>query len=210
MLSAPFVFSRSGSRGNVGAVIGKLSLLAGPWVAALCLTGCERELPISAADKEVVLRAADLTAYGFGLEKTERYETFKRIRYFDGSHELTYEFQTPDSGQDDALYINVVISVERSRADALTTYGAQKVGLTVGLKSNDVEQREVENFYSYGDSSTFAILEKDGHPIGNIFTARDGRRVFMLMLSGMYFEDAATFRELIESRLEKFSAYEPT
>jgi hypothetical protein len=191
-------------------VLRKLSLFTGPWLAALCLAGCERDLPISAADKEVVLRAADLAPYGFGLEETERYETFKRIRYFDGSHELTYEFQTPDSEQDDALYINVVISVEKTRSDALTTQGAQKVGLTVGLKSNDIEQREVENFYSYGDSSSFAILEKDGHPIGNVFSAREGRRVFMLTLSGMYFDDAATFKELIERRLKKFSAYEPT
>jgi len=188
----------------------KPALVAAFLLAALGLVGCQRDLPISAADREVVLRAADLIPYGYGLEQTGRYETFKRIRYFDGSHELTYEFQTPDSEEENALYINVVVSVEKSTADALTSHGAEKVGLTIGLKANGVEQREIKDFYKYGDSSSFAILEKDGHPIGNIFTTRDGKRVFVLTLSGMYFDDAETFKELIEGRLRKFSVYQPT
>jgi len=184
--------------------------LFGLAVAALLIGGCERNLPVGAADKEVVLRAADLIPFGYGLEETEQYEKFDHIRYFDGSHELTYEFQTPDSEEENALYINVVVSVEKSTADALTSHGAEKVGLTIGLKANGVEQREIKDFYKYGDSSSFAILEKDGHPIGNIFTTRDGKRVFVLTLSGMYFDDAETFKELIEGRLRKFSVYQPT
>jgi hypothetical protein len=188
----------------------KPTLVAVVLLAALCLAGCQRDLPISAADREVVLRAADLIPYGYGLEQTEQYETFKRIRYFDGSHELTYEFQTPESEEENALYINVIVSVEKSTADALTSHGAEKVGLTIGLKANGVQQREIKDFYEYGDSSSFAVLEKDGHPIGNIFTTRDGKRVFVLTLSGMYFDDAETFKELIEGRLRKFSVYQPT
>lgn len=187
----------------------RIAFVAAILSVALGIAGCQKNLPVGAADKDVVLRAADLIPYGYGLEKTERYETFERIRYFDGSHELTYEFQTPDSEEENALYINVVVSVETSTADALTSHGAQKVGLGIGLKANGVEQREIENFYRYGDSSSFAVLEKNGHPIGNVFTARDGKRVFVLTLSGMYFDDAATFKELIEGRLRKFSAYQP-
>jgi hypothetical protein len=184
--------------------------VAGLLLAGLGLAGCQKNLPVSAADRAVVLRAADLVPYGYGLGDTERYETFEHIRYFDGSHELTYEFQTPDSEEDNALYMNVIVSVEKSRTDALTTQGAQKIGLGIGLKANGITQREIEKFYEYGDSSSFSVLEKDGRPIGNIFTARDGKRVFVLMLSGMYFDDAETFKELIEARLRKFSAYQPT
>lgn len=191
-------------------MVSKRTLVAGFLFAALGLAGCQKNLPISAADKDVVLRAADLIPYGYGLEKTEKYETFERIRYFDGSHELTYEYQTPDSEEENALYISVIVSVERSTSDALTTHGAQKVGLTIGLKSNGIEAREVKDFFAYGDSSTFSILEKDGHPIGNVFTTRDGKRVFVLTLSGMYFDDPETFKELIEGRLKKFSAYQPS
>lgn len=178
--------------------------------AALFIGGCERNLPVGAADREVVLRAADLIPYGYGLEKTEQYETFKRIKYFDGSHELTYEYQTPDSEQENALYINVTVSVENSTSDAWTSHGAEEVGLKIGLKANGIEEREIKDFYAYGDTSKFSILQSDGKPIGNIFTTRKGKRVFVMILSGMYFEDAETFKELIEGRLEKFSAYEPS
>jgi len=188
----------------------KPALVAAFLLAALGLVGCQRDLPISAADREVVLRAADLIPYGYGLEQTGRYETFKRIRYFDGSHELTYEYQTPESEKDNALYLNVTVSVENSASDALTSHGAEEIGLTIGLKANGVEAREIEDFYAYGDTSKFSLLENDGKPIGNIFTTRKGRRVFVMVLSGMYFEDAATFKELIEGRLEKFAAYDPT
>ena len=188
----------------------RIASVAVAFVAAFIATACEKDLPVSAADKDVVLRAADLIPYGYGLEKTEPYESFKRIRYFDGSHELTYEFETPDSEEENALYLNVTVSVEKSVSDARTSHGAGIVGLNIGLKANGVEKREIKNFYSYGDDSQFFILEKDGHPIGNVFAVREGKRAFLLILSGMYFEDAATFKELIEGRLRKFSAYTPT
>jgi len=176
----------------------------------LGLAGCERNLPVSAADKEVVLRAADLIPFGYGLEQTEQYEIFNRTKYFDGSHELTYQYQTPESEEENALYINVTVSVEKTLSDALTSHGAEEVGLTIGLKANGVQEREIEHFYEYGDKSRFSVLEKDGKPIGNIFITRDGTRVFALILSGMYFEDPDAFKELIEARLKKFSAYTPT
>lgn len=180
-------------------------LLATPF-----LGGCERDLPVGAADKEVVLRAADLIPFGYGLEQTEQYETFKRVKYFDGSHELTYEYQTPDSEEENALYLNVTVSVENSTSDARTSHGAEEIGLTIGLKANGIKAREIKDFYVYGDSSKFSVLENDGKPIGNIFTTRKGKRVFVMILSGMHFEDPAAFKELIEGRLIKFSAYSPT
>jgi hypothetical protein len=179
-------------------------------VAALGFSGCENDLPVGAAEKAVVLRAGDLIPYGYGLEKTEQYEKFTHIRYFDGSHELTYEYETPESEKEHALYMNVSVSVEKSTADAWSSKGTEEVAMTFGLKANGVEQREIKDFYKYGDTSSFYILEKDGNPIGNLFTVRDGKRVYVLVLSGMYFKDAAAWKELMEERLRKFSAYEPT
>jgi len=184
--------------------------VAGLALAGLLFAGCQSDIPVSDADKEVVLRAADLIPFGYGLEHTEQYEKFTKTKYFDGSHELTYEFETPDAEEDNALYMNVTVSIEKNSADAWTTHGAQDVGLKFGLKANGVEQREIENFYQYGDKSTFYLLEKDGHPIGNLFTVREGKRVLVLLISGMYFDDQASWRELVGEKLRKFSAYSPT
>src|SRR3954471_7798938 len=135
-------------------------------LAAAVLGGCERNLPVDDRDRAVVLRAADLIPFGFGLEKTEPYEKFTKTRYLDGSHELAYEFETPDAEEENALYMNVTLSVEKNAADAWTTQGAQEIGLGVGLKSSGLTKRELKDFYKYGDSSTFYVLERDGHPVG--------------------------------------------
>jgi hypothetical protein len=183
--------------------------LGGLIVAALGFSGCESKLPVSAADREIILRAGDLIPFGYGLEKTEQFEKFTRTKYFDGSHELTYEYETPESEEDNALYMNVTVTVEKAKSDAWTSKGASEVGAKLGLKANGVEQREIKDFYSYGDTSSFFILERDGHPIGNMFTVREGKRVYVVVLSGMYFDDAAAWKELMEERLRKFSAYDP-
>ena len=186
------------------------ALLGGLLVAALGLPGCERNLPVGAAEKEVVLRAGDLIPFGYGLEKTEQYEKFTRIKYFDGSHELTYEYETPESEKENALYMNVTVSVEKSTSDAWTSKGAGEIGMQFGLKAGGVERREIKDFYKYGDTSSFFVLEKNGHPIGNLFSVREGKRVYVLIMSGMYFDDPDAWKELMEERLRKFSAYEPT
>ena len=185
-------------------------MLGGLMVAALGFSGCENNLPVAAADKEIVLRAGDLVPYGYGLEKTEQYEKFTHIRYIDGSHELTYEYETPESEKENALYVNVSVSVEKTTADAWSSKGTEEVAMTLGLKANGVEKREIKDFYKYGDTSNFFVLEMHGKPIGNMFTVREGKRVYVLVLSGMYFKDADAWKELMEERLRKFSAYEPT
>jgi hypothetical protein len=179
-------------------------------LAGLGLVACARKLPVGAADKDVVLRAADLIPYGYGLERTEPYETFKRVRNIDGTQELTYQFETPPSEHEHALVMNVSVTVETTEVGARNLQGAKEIGISIGLKATGVKQREIENFYRYGDASRFAVLEKNSHPIGNVFVVRDGKRLFVLIMSGMYFEDAATFQELVEGRLKKFSAYAPT
>jgi len=179
-------------------------------IAALGLAGCESNLPVGAADKEVILRAGDLIPFGYGLEKTEQFEKFTRTKYFDGSHELIYEYETPESEEENALYMNVTVAVEKTTSDAWTSKGAGDIGMKFGLKASGVEQREIKDFYQYGDTSSFFILEKDGHPIGNMFTVREGKRVYAVIISGMYFDDAAAWKELIEDRLRKFSVYSPT
>lgn len=176
---------------------------------ALVATGCESNLPVDANEKEMVLRAADLVPFGYGLEGTEKYESFTKTRYFDGSQEVRYEFETPEAEEEHVLYLNVTMTIERSLSDALVSQGAERVGMTYGLQAGGIRQREIKDFYKYGDSSSFYVLEKDGRPIGNLFSVRDGKRIYTLVMSGFYFDDSATWKELVEGKLRKFSNYKP-
>jgi hypothetical protein len=187
-------------------------LLSFVGLAACVLLGaaCESGLPVEAGDKTIILRAADLVPFGYGLEETEQYETFTKTRYFDGSHEITYEYETPETEEDDALYLNVTVTFEKRASDALISHGTEKAGMTTGLRIAGIKSREIENFYKYGDSSTFYMLEKEGKPVGNMFSVRHGKKVYLIILSGMYFDDPAEWRELVEEKLQKFSAYTPS
>jgi hypothetical protein len=187
----------------------KLLLAAGA-TALLIVSGCQRGLPVDAADKAMLLRAADLAEFGYGLADTERFETFDKTRYFDGSFDITYEFETPDSEEDNPMYLNVTATFEKNPADALVSYGAMKTSMKFGLKANGIEARELPNAFKYGDSSELNILEKDGNPIGNLYAVRKGARVYTIVMSGLYFDDAEVWKDVVDEKLEKFAAHKPS
>jgi hypothetical protein len=198
----------------LAAVVGlarmhKLLTVAAGLAALACVAGCESGLPVEATEKTLVLRAGDLVAYGYGLEETEQFEKFSKTKYFDGSREITYEFETPETEEDNPLYMNVTMTFEKKTSDALLSHGAEKTGAAAGLRIAGVKSREIENFYDYGDSSAFYVLEMEGRPVGNMFSVRDGKKIYMIIMTGMYFDDAAVWKELVEEKLKKFSGYEP-
>ena len=117
--------------------------------------------------------------------------------------------QTPDSEEEHVLYLNVTITFEKNTSDARVSQGAEKVGMKYGLKAAGIEARELKDFYRFGDTSEFYLLEKDGNPVGNLFFARQGKRIYTLVMSGMYFNDAATWKDLIEEKLTRFAAHAP-
>ncbi len=187
----------------------KLLTVAAGLAAFACVTGCESGLPVEANEKTLVLRAGDLVPYGYGLEETGQFEKFSKTRYFDGSQEITYEFETPETEEDDPLYLNVTMTFEKKTSDALVSHGAEKTGASAGLRIAGIKSREIENFYDYGDSSEFYVLEMEGRPVGNMFSVRDGKKIYLVIMTGMYFDDAAVWKELVEDKLKKFSGYEP-
>jgi hypothetical protein len=186
----------------------RLPAVAALAACVLVLAGCEFGGPVDASEKELVLRAADLVPFGYGLEDTERYEVFAKTRIL-GSHEIAYEFETPDSEVENALFLSVTLTIERQLPEALLSQNIEKTAMLAGLRMAGLGTREVKGFYTYGDSSTFYILEKDGNAVGNVFSVRDGRKICLIVLSGMYFDDPDAWADLVEEKLERFSAYDP-
>ena len=171
--------------------------------------GCERKLTVQESDKALLLRAIDLVPYGFKFENIERYETFTKVKSFDGSYDIEYEFEVPDT-EDKLLYMNVTVSVARKKSEAKINEGAGSIALRYALKAKGIEEEEIPNFYSYGDASSFYLLKKQGKSVGNYFTVREGNKTYTLVLSGMYFDEAELWKKLIEPKLKLFSAYKPT
>jgi hypothetical protein len=177
-------------------------------IASLWHLSCQRPLTVTDADKALLVHIRELEPYGYVFENPSKYEKYLKSRDFDGTLELEYEFDAPES-EDNSIYLNAVVTISRSRSNATVSQGAEKIGLLYGLKLKGVVQEERKDFYRYGDASSFFVLKKDGLPIGNYFTVREGTKTYSLVVAGVYFDDPELWKELVESKLKKFSAYKP-
>lgn len=182
--------------------------LAAATVLLGCLAACGVEQKVSEPDKAIFLRAEDLGRFGFRYENAAAYEIFSKTRHFDGTYDLKYTFTTP-KGDPHPLYIFISVSVGNQESDAVVSERAEKIGLLIGFKKEGIEEREVAGALPHGDSSRFAIMIKDGNPIGNTFSVRDGRKTYLLVMSGLYFQDPALWRTLIEPKLRQLSGFSP-
>jgi hypothetical protein len=170
------------------------------------VAGCATEEPVSEADKSLFVRAADLGRYGVRYENAHSYETFSKTRQFEGSYQLTYEFEP--RGERRPVYIYATVSVARSASDAAFAEGAERIGILIGLKASGVEEREVR-MQPGDEASTLRLLVKGGKPLGNVFTMRDGRKTYLLVLTGLYFDDAEDWKKLIQPKLQQLAGYSP-
>ena len=178
-------------------------------LVSLLFFSCQRSMTVGPADKALLVQASDLVPYGYGFRNIAKHETFKKSRDFDGTLEIEYEFETPDSEKEHALYLDVMLTISRAKSDARVSRGAEKIGMLAGLKFQGIVQEEKPGFYNYGDSSDFFVLKKNGVPVGNYFSVREGTKTYSILLAGMYIEDPEIWKELVEAKLKAVSTYKP-
>ena len=168
-----------------------------------------KSLPISDKEWQVVIDARDLAAWSDGLPIEAQYEQLTKVRFFDFSHEVSYEYDHDAYG----VYLNSTLNVEKKASDALATYlplwAATKAGLSLTAET-EITVEEPEGFFAWGDQSRFAILHSNGSPFGNLFIARKGKKVFYLMVAGIYFDSASQWQEFVSPTLQSIEHYSPT
>ena len=173
------------------------------------MAACGSEEPVSAEDKKIFLRAAEFARFGFRYDNVEALETFSKVRSFDGTYQLTYQFRTPEGETERPLYIFASVLVERRASDAMIAQKAEKLGLLIGFQSEGAEEREVPGTYPYGDDAQLSLIVKGENPIGNLFSMRDGGKTYLLVVTGLFFDDPALFNEVIGPKARRFAAYSP-
>ena len=137
-------------------------------------------------------------------------EKIVKIRFFDNSYDVDYNFDIPENPN--APYLNCNITVEKNEADANTSYVSMWAGAILGihmLGDAAVDVSERNDIFRWGEESTFAILSIDGDPVGNIFSARKGTRVFFIIFSGIYTDDRELARDLLLPALNQLHTYAP-
>jgi len=170
----------------------------------LVALGC-KQADVQPAEKDMFVRGGDFSELGIEVREPERYEKFSKTAYFDGSVDIEYEFEPPES--EAVIYLTQTITYEPKKADARLGRAAEDGVIGLALKAQGLEKVEIPNFYKYGDASDFYILKKDGNNVGNYFTVLEGGKIFSLLVSGVYIDDVETWRDLVEPKLKLFSSY---
>jgi hypothetical protein len=173
-------------------------------LACAILCACGAEEPVTDADKAMFLRANDLARFGYHFDNVEQLETFSKKRQLDGAYEVTYRFKTVD-GAPKVLFLHVSVKVGTSEADASLNQGAEKLGLLIGFKKSGVEERALPDT----PAGKLSLLVKEERPIGNVYTAVHGAKTYLLVMSGLYFDDPALWHKVIAPKMELFQSYSP-
>jgi hypothetical protein len=183
---------------SLGAVIGLGALFN--------LTGTS--VALAAGERELVVDISHLTGWMEGYTPDLSGETLQKTRYIDDSFEIEYVYDLPED--DEAPYLSYSVTFEPSESDASTTYvslwGGTKVAFYV-LGEVQVDVQEKNELFRWGDESRFGLLLAEGRPFGNVFVAKKGKRVVYLLISGIYFDEAASFTDFLGPYLEKLDAF---
>lgn len=179
-----------------------ITILIGVSFAIACMSA-----EVTPTEMEMFVRGKDLVDVGIEVSNPEKYEKFSKINYFDGSQTIEYEFEPPES--ESVMYLTVSVTYEPKKSDAKLGQVAEDSVIGLLLKAQGLEKVDVPNFYEYGDSCNFYHLKKDGEKVGNYFTVLEDRKIYSLLISGVYFDDVETWREIVEPKLRLFASYKP-
>lgn len=161
--------------------------------------------PVGASDRAMLLDAEAVAEWIDDYEVQPGIETVTKTRYIDGSYELDYEYE--DDRDDDYLYVTSNVSIERKVSDAMTVFTSLELGVKIG--AGDIEFDKRPDLLKWGDATSCSILREGGTPFGNLVLARKGKRVYMIMISGVYFDEADALQELVVPYLERLDGYTP-
>jgi hypothetical protein len=176
-------------------------------LGVLCLlpTSCATEQPLRPGDEALAVTAAALGRFGAELpDGYQKYESFKREREFDGSIYINYQFDPPEGG---SLSVTSRAELHPSNDDACSSFSAANLGIGIGALGR-LKVRELDDVFKYGDKSRFAVIERKGKPVGNLFNMCRSRTTLFVIFVGVYFEERSSWEKLMTPALEALAAFE--
>jgi len=157
-----------------------------------------------------LLLAGDLQVYDIKLDLSGQAEKAHSKKWINGAYEIKYEYDRRDSDDYHTLFFSVKLEIERNIARAKKIY---RDGLLVIAKTSAIAGmpcKEIRDAVAWGDESYYAQREKDGRPVGLIFTTRLKNRVYTIIMAGLYSSDHSLITDLVLPRLEYIESFEIT
>jgi len=186
-------------------VVGLTCLTGSGLVAAfIAVSKASGDLPMTEADRALLVTTDDLAERVEGFEVKPGVEQVKKKKVWDGSRSLEYEYKPPEGG----MFISSSVTAERSAATAATNYASLRVGHGIGFamsSSKTTKLEERNDLFKWGDESHHSLITNNGKPVGNLFAARKGKYIYTVMLVGVYFDSEDTMGDLLLPKLEQMT-----
>ena len=186
-------------------VVGLTCLTGSGLVAAfIAVSKASGDLPMTEADRALLVTTDDLAARVEDFEVRPGVEQLTKKKSFDGSTELEYEYKPPEG----ALFLSSSLTTERTTSAASTTYASLRVGHGIGFamsSSKTTKLEERNDLFKWGDESHHSLITNNGKPVGNLFAARKGKYIYTVMLVGVYFDSEDTMGDLLLPKLEQMT-----
>jgi hypothetical protein len=159
-------------------------------------------------DYPFLLLARDLQIYNIKLDLSGSSEKARLKKWLNGVYDIKYEYDRHDSDDFHTLFFSVKLEIEKNSREAKETY---RDGLAIITRTSAVAGmpcREIENTIKWGDESYYAIRERDGNPVGLIFTGRLRNKVYTLIMAGLYSSDHSLITDLVIPKLQNIDEFE--
>lgn len=164
----------------------------------LLLSGCMTDENIDWKQYDIITTAADLNNYydGLNLDLSGKSETASITNYFDGSSDITYEYENTENPKYDPLYFSITVDVGLTEKDARETYVISKLALIEVGELVDFENEEIEIDLGH-DDTYYSLRSYEGELNGHLFVTRKGKNVYSMIISGLYSDDHSLLYDLI-------------
>jgi hypothetical protein len=168
----------------------------------------EIEEPVTDADKEVMITAGYVAALTDDIVVDPNKDKFRKVRHLNRTREMTYEYGDVEDA-DQPLYVSHTICVERNAKEARDAFAGLNFATRLGIgKADGVDEVDRNDLWSWGDRSRCVIFQSGGQPFGNMFMGLKGRRYFVIVISGVYFNKAEDIKDFLDPFLKKLDGYD--
>jgi hypothetical protein len=163
---------------------------------------------IDPGDYPFLLLVKDLQVYNFKLDLSGQAEKAHLKNWINGAREIKYEYDRRDSDDYHTLFFSVKLETERDVARAKKIYRDGLMVITKVSSAAGMPCKEIRDTITWGDESYYAVREKDGKPVGLIFSTRLKNRVYTLIMAGIYSSDHSLITDLVLPRLEYIRSFD--
>lgn len=172
---------------------------------------CTTKNNVDVKDYPIITTVGDLSNYyELNIDTSGNFEKTSLISYFDGSKELSYEYDLLETEQFDPLYYSISVTQEKTIKDAKESYAIEMGALK--LVGNSFEQGtiDIDSLVLPGDENYYALRTYEGSTNGLFFMVRKGKKIYSLVVSGMYTTDHSLIYDLVLPQLEELESLDLT